>query len=332
MKYTKETLTAINQRFCNTHYFGIGNYELEMANNYVDLIERTRSTTVPKAGDRIRYTDTHGDYYHYGHIEKIYEDDNEANICEQPYTPFIAKDENGNGIKCNTSGGVWCNIPINKLKYVGKEEKRFCDWGSCGACADGAVDFIASVSVWEYMDKQKYPYTTKTHNRMSISYNPKKFYNNRYIFFGSQNGISSDAWETEVDFQAWLHTFRGQVFKGNWHNQLIVWYWKEIKHSVSPSEFESIDAPEDTMMNNGSILRCKRIYDEENFTVHTYWVWYWDEPEKDWRQAAIEQNKIREKYYTLPYTTGRNYLAKTKILQGKVKMIDLHEFLDIEGE
>lgn len=326
MKYTIETLTEINGRYCGTHY-NITDYDLEMANNYIELIENTRSIETPKAGDRIRYTDKYGDYYHYGHIEKIYEDDNEVNICEQPYTPFIWKDKNGNGIKCNTSGGSWCNIPISKLKYVGTEEKTFCDWGSCGACADGAVDFKANVSVWEYVEEQKYQYTTKTHKRMHISYCPDRT-DSIYTFFGSENGMPSKAWKTELEFQAWLHTFHGEVFKGNWNNQLIVWHWKEVKHSVSPNEFESIDLPEDTLLNNGRYIRCKRLYDEKNYLVHTYWVWYWDEPDKDWREASMEQNKIREKYYEIG--TRENDLAFQKITSGKVKTIDLSKFLDIK--
>ena len=325
MKYTKETLTAINKRYCGTHY-EITHVDLEMANDYVKLIENTRSTETPKVGDRIRYTNSYGDYYPYAHIEHIYEDDNEVNICEQPYTPFIGKSLNG--IKCNTSGGSWANIPIDKLKYVGTEEKTFCDWGYCGACANGAVDFKANVSVWEYIAEQKYPYTTKTHERIFVSYNPGRK-DSSYTFFGDKNGMSSMAWATELDFQAWLHTFRGEVFKGHWDNQIIVWHWKEKKHSVSPSEFEMIDAPEDTLMNNATILKCKRIYDEETFTVHTYWVWYWDEPEKYWIEAAMEQDEIRDKYYTLPYKTGTNILAKENILKGKVNPIDLSNFIKL---
>lgn len=327
-KYTAETLKEINARFLGTHY-RLSDSDVEMANNYVRLIESTRSNTTPKPGDRIRYTNKHGDYYRNAHIEKIYEEDGDVNICESPYVPFIWKSKDGDGIRCITSGGAWTNIPINKLKYVGQEEKTFCDWGSCGACADGAVEFKANVSVWEYKEPQKYPYTTETHERMYVTYDPsKRRGESRYTFFGTKNGTSGNAWIDEFDFQAWLETFRGKVFKGNWDNQLVVWYWKEIKHSVSPKEFESINAPEDTLMNNCRILRCKRIYDEKNYTVHTYWVWYWDDPTKDWREAAMEQNKIREKYYECPWgITKENELARRKIMTGIVTPIDVISFL-----
>lgn len=327
-KYTKETLAEINARFLGTHYC-LSDSDVKMANDYVHLIESTRSNVTPKAGDRIRYTDEHGDYYRYAHIEKVYEEDGEVNICEQPYVPFIYKRADGTGIRCNTSGGAWKNIPIDKLTYVKQEEKKFCDWGHCGACADGAVEFKANVSVWEYKAQQKYPYTTETHEKMYVSYSAtKRNGESRYSFFGSKNGIPCNAWVDELDFQVWLETFRGEVFKGNWDNQLVVWHWKETKHSVSPKEFEAINAPEDTLMNNCKILRCKRIYDEKNYTVNTYWVWYWDDPSKDWREAATEQNKIREEYYECPWGTAKeNDLARRKIMTGIVTPIDVMKFL-----
>ena len=65
-KYTKETLTEINSRFCKAHYYGITDSDLAMANDYVRLIESTRSSKIPKAGDIIRYTNKYGDYYEHG--------------------------------------------------------------------------------------------------------------------------------------------------------------------------------------------------------------------------------------------------------------------------
>ena len=77
-------------------------------------------------------------------------------------------------------------------------------------------------------------------------------------------------------------------------------------------------------MNNGRVLRCKRKYDEENHIVHTYWVWYWDDPNKDWREAAMEQNEIRKKFYEIGGSV--NQYAINEIKSGRVKPINL-EFL-----
>lgn len=330
MKYTLETLKEINGRFCGAHY-GLMESDINKANAYVELIEKSRSETEPRIGDIVQYTNEYGDYYMSAHIEKVYENE-DVYICEQPYVPFTYINSNNNGICCNTSGGAWRNLPKDKLVYVGKREKRFCDWGSCGPCADGAIEFEAEVSVWEYTSSENKfiskiysnPYTTKDFRRMKIQYCPRRD-GSPYIYFGE-----CCAWKTDLELQAWLRTFRAEVF--DWgNNGMFVWYWKEEKHSVSPKEFESLDLAEDTLMNNAKVLRCKRRYDEESHTVHTYWVWYWDEPEKDWEKALMEQNKIRDELYTLDWNTPVNRYATVEIKSGKVKPIDI-EFLKGECE
>ena len=327
-KYTKETLTEINQRFCGSHYSGIMDSDLSMANNYVRIIEYSRSKKKPKAGDIVEYTNEYGDYYMNAHIENVYED-GDVHVCEQSYVPFIGVNKTEDGIICSASGGAWLTVSSKKLVYIGEREKTFCDWGHCGACADGAVEFRAKVSVWRYTSSEnkfisketRKPYTTRDFARMKINYcadkcgNPKDGSN--YIYFGEYS-----VWKNDLELQAWLRTFRAEVF--DWgDNGMFVWYWREEKHSVSPKEFEALDLPEDTLMNNGRVLRCKRKYDEENHTVHTYWVWYWDDPTKDWRKAAMEQNKIREEFYELDWHTSVNQYAINEIKSGRVKAIDL---------
>ena len=315
-KYTKETLATINQRFINTHY-NILDSDVNMANDYVRLIESTRSNKIPKAGDMIRYTNKYGHYYEHAHIEYIR--DGEANVCENPYVPFISKskDKNGieNGIDCSTSGGAWTDISVGKLKFVGVEEKTFCDWGHCHPCANGAVEFDAYVSVWEYNENEM-PYSTKTHNKMYVHYR-KDADEYGYKFIGEGN-----AWRNELEFQAWLETVKGEVFKRN-HNQIIVWYWKQKKVHVSPAEYEALELPEDSMMMNG-LRRCKRKYDEANHTVTTYFVWYWEDNSMEFHERLAHQNKVRKVY---EITSGvENELARRKIETGIVKPIDVMSY------
>lgn len=85
------------------------------------------------------------------------------------------------------------------------------------------------------------------------------------------------AWGNENAWQVWLKTFRGVVFEYDSYFG-VVWYWKEKQHHVSPEEYDKINGFEDSMLCNG-LRRCKRIYDEENHVVNTYFVWYWDAPE-----------------------------------------------------
>lgn len=310
MKYTIDTLREINARFCGSHI--LMEYDVDKANMYVELIENTRSEKIPSVGDCVRYTNKNGDYYGQAHIEQV--DNNDVYICEQPYTPFVYKYRGQ--INCNTSGGAWTYLPITKLKYIGKVKKRFCDWGNCGCYADGAIDFIAEVSLWEYVDstnpfvsKNGYKFTTKDFDKQYISFNPKD--HSPYVYFGNGH-----AWENKTDLSAYLRTYRAEIFEGHWQNQFVVWTWKEKLHHVSPVEFDSLELEEDTCMINGNIMRCKRKYDEETHTVHTYYVWYWDDPTKDFFESCVEQNKIREKYYTLDRRIPTYIVARKEIKSG----------------
>ena len=273
--YTIETLKQINAGYECDHK--ISKSDVEMANNYVKLIENSRSDIVPRVGDRVRYTNEYGEYYGGTHIEQV--DDNEVYICERPYVPFIWK--NNNGIGCQTSGGAWGYIPLGQLKYIGKELKTFCDWGYCGACANGAVEFQAEVSVWEYTNpNNRYaPYTTKDYDREFINYvvdefgKPKNGSNYRY--FG--DGI---AFETEKDYKAWLKTYRGVEIPGVWENQTVVFKYREHNHYITKDEWNSLDYPIDTRMCNG-IIFVKVQYDDENHCIHTYR--YTNDGSDNWR-------------------------------------------------
>ena len=187
--------------------------------------------------------------------------------------------------------------------------------GNCGGCADGAIDFIAEVSLWEYVDSKNpfvsengYKFTTKDFDKQYISFNPK---DSPCVYFGEDC-----AWKSKTDLYAYLRTYRAEIFKGHWQNQFIIWTWKEKQHHVSPTEFDSLKLEEDTFLMNGDIMKCKRKYDEITHTVHTYYVWYWDDPTKDFFEASAEQNKIREKYYTLDRRTPTYIVAREEIKSG----------------
>ena len=327
--YTIEELSKINQRYLGTH-LGLTEGDLCKANDYVQHIEKSRSTITPKVGDILIYTNKYGDYHARAHIEKIHEN-SKAYICETPYVPFVSK--NGNEISCNTSGGAWIDLSIKEFKYVGTSKKTFCDWGSCGACADGAIEFEANVSVWQYQEegqlyidlKSGQPFTTQYYNKHYISYRAEPN-NNGYRFFGD-----SIAWKNQKDFQAWLRTFRGVVFKGNWENQIIVWTWKENKQMVSPEEFESINGIDDVILLNG-LLKCKRVYDKDNHIVNTYYVWSWglDVSSDDFYKTLKEHRKIVEKYYRLDNTLHCvNEFAAKELEFNLVQPVNLEKFLKL---
>lgn len=289
--YSIDTLKEINQSY--DYRYRVSQSDVDKANAYVQLIESTRSNVQPKAGDRLRLTTKHGDYYSSAHIEGDYPwgDEPSYNICECPYVPFIGITENKDGIWCSTSGGAWQGVPKDKLRYVGREKKLFCDWGHMGACAGGAMYFEAEVSVWEYAEPNpKYgTYTTKDWNRQYISFceNPKD--GSPYRYFG--DGM---AYKDREDYLAWLKTHKGVEFEGNWPNQTVVFFYRTEHRFVTKEEYLSLDLPVDTRMWNGSICNCKFEYDDENHKIIEYSYggnckgggissWYCEDLQLDWR-------------------------------------------------
>lgn len=143
-RYDINSLIDLNHDYNNK--YKVNQSDVDKANRYVDLIEKTRSEVTPQAGDILIYTDKFGSFFPHAHIE--YNCEGVCNICERPYIPFVRPKDIG--ISCSTSGGAWNDLPAGELKYIGKKEKTFCDWGHCGVCANGAIHFNVEVSVWEY--------------------------------------------------------------------------------------------------------------------------------------------------------------------------------------
>lgn len=240
---------------------GITKNDIKMAENYIDYIEKTRSDKIPKVGDIVKYTTEYGDYYGRALISAD-TGENEIEICEQPYVPFIC-DTNNNDMKLSVSGGAFTHTNKNNLKYLGKEKRQFCDWGSCGACANGAVDFEAEVSVWEYKENNMFgEYSTKYYNKMYIKKKEKPI--NGYIIFG--DGI---AFETEKDYQAFLKTYRAKEFDNDYNT--VIFYYKEENYLISKEEWQELEGYQiDTRKCNASIITVKVKYDEENKRIKVY--------------------------------------------------------------
>lgn len=240
---------------------GITENDIKMAENYINYIEKTRSDKMPKVGDIVKYTTKYGDYYGRALISAD-TGENEIEICEQPYVPFIC-DTNNDDMSLSVSGGAFTHTNKNNLKYLGKEKRQFCDWGSCGACGNGAVKFEAEVSVWEYKENNMFgEYSTKDYNKMYIKKKEKPI--NGYIIFG--DGI---AFETEKDYQAFLKTYRAKEFDNGYNT--VIFYYKEENYLISEEEWQKLeDYQIDTRLCNASIITVKVKYDEENKKIKVY--------------------------------------------------------------
>ena len=79
-KYTVETLKPLNILYDHKHW--LTQQDVDMANGYVELIERTRSEKIPQVGDRLIYVDRYGKYYGNALIEKRKNTDGLISICE----------------------------------------------------------------------------------------------------------------------------------------------------------------------------------------------------------------------------------------------------------
>ena len=92
-KYSIETLRERNVSYDHQHW--LTQEDVDMANSYVELIERTRSKITPQIGDRLVYVTEHGDYYGNALIDSRSAKEGYLSVCEQPYVPFVWE-EDGN--------------------------------------------------------------------------------------------------------------------------------------------------------------------------------------------------------------------------------------------
>lgn len=305
MVYTIETLKPLNARFLATH-FRLTQSDVDMVNMWARRIESTRDPDRPVAMDTLRYYNEYGDYYEHALISKVDEAGN-AEICEIPYTPFLFGDDSCVG--GSASGGAWGHLPIKDFTYVGQEKSLFTDWGHCGACADGAVDFEATVNVWEYHAQHKYfgEYNTKTWARAYVSYREEPT-DLGYHWLGDGH-----AWKTEVDYLAWLLTYKAVEFEGHWPNQTVVFYYQKAAHLISRDEWDALELPTDTRAMNGTIMLVKYQYDDENHVIHEY---RWDNSgDLDWwtnKPYRVASKRIEEMMLQTPIPQMRVILSQDR--------------------
>lgn len=125
-KYSIETLRERNVSYNHQHW--LTQEDVDMANSYVELIERTRSEVTPQIGDRLVYVTEHGDYYGSALIDSRSAKEGYLSICEQTYVPFVWE-EDGN-IRLSVSGGAFHSVNPKELKFLKWTEGAFKDWGA----------------------------------------------------------------------------------------------------------------------------------------------------------------------------------------------------------
>ncbi len=231
-KYSIETLKKRNVSYDHEHR--LTQEDVDMANRYVELIERTRSEITPQVGDRLVYVSRHGDRYGNALIEAVNKKQGLLSVCEQPYVPFVWAE--GESIRLSVSGGAFHSIDPKELKFVKWTEGSFKDWGHCGACGNGTVSFTANVPLWSYHEPEPLygDFTTETYRRFYLNKRKESEEGNLYQGYDA-------AFQDETDFQQFLEDYDGTVFQGNWENQIVVWCFHREYVFLPLAEWEKIN-------------------------------------------------------------------------------------------
>lgn len=313
-KYTLETLKKENELFDS--YYGLDESDVEKVNRIIEMIERSRSIDVIQKYDVVEYTNEYGEYFpkatatmkRGGNIE----------LCENAGVHLSICDSKLCG---SVSGGAFNHHKENEFAYKGMSSNTFWTWGNAGACANGGIYFTATVNLWECNDNKEM-FSTKTHDKYYLSY--RKAENNRdYQYFASKAGMNIYAWRTEEDMQAWLRTKRAVVTEKNTWGGAVIWTYKEIEHHLSDIEFDALNAQEDIFLMNGSKRRCKRVYDDKNYILHTYFVWYWEDDTQEFYARMNIQNKIIDSYDVDYRKNEVNKIALEELRSGIVKPLEV---------
>lgn len=307
-KYTLETLKKENELFDS--YYGLEESDVKKVNRIIEMIEETRSVKAIQKYDVVEYTNEYGEYFPKATATKKRGENIE--LCENAGVHLSICDSQLCG---STSGGAFSHHKENEFTYKGTSSNTFWTWGNAGACANGGIYFTATVNLWE-CDNNKERYSTKTHNKYYLSH--------RESDSGYQYFIDGHAWKTEEEMQAWMRAHRavtdGEITWGG----AVIWTYKEIEHHCSNAEYDALEAPEDIFLMNGSKRRCKRVYDDKNYILHTYFVWYWEDDTLDFYEKMSLQNKIIDSYEVDYFTNEVNKIALEELRNGTIKPLEIN--------
>lgn len=261
-RYSRETLLPMNTRY--DHEYRLTQEDVDAANELARHIECTRSLLIPKIGDRVRYTTSHGDFYGDALIAAV-RDDGSLSICLCPFVPFVwAKTD---GIGCSVSGGPFTDVKRQTLEPCGTTQGAFKDWGHCGACAHGTFCFEAEVPLWECRESDPLygDFTTE---------NWRRLYVHRTRLLDGTDYYECDGWGIgrEAAFQTFIRDFEATVYDGNSPNQLVVWCYRDEEKALSQKEWETLDAPVTERRIYNLPQPVKLVKDHARHTTICYFV------------------------------------------------------------
>ncbi len=229
--YDLQSLLPMNGLYDHEHQ--LRQEDVDMANDHVAHIERTRSDKQPKIGDRVAYVSEYGDWYGHALIEKF--ENGKCSLCLDPYVPFIWKSPLGIG--CSVSGGPFTSVPTADLHFVGWTEAYYKDWGHCGACGNGSVVFKARVAQWSFTAPNPIYGELTTETWRKIYLTRREMPDSLYLYHGDGFALRDDA-----EFERFVQEFEGKVFPGGRENRYVVWCYRDVLKPLSQAEWDALDA------------------------------------------------------------------------------------------
>lgn len=265
---SRETFERINQSYHYQHGLSDGDYAKAL--RHIETIALNhRCVRTPQVGDLVEgaYYDGHHPYK-YGLIEKV-DEDGTIHICYQPYVPFIWFDEYMD-LHLSVSGGPFGHHKTEELELIADEDERlFCDWGHCGACANGAIHFVAPVRRW------RIPYVRQSNCYLYLIKSEVYSHDERYkrgnCFI--DGGLSVGRIQSFVSFDAFCKyaDYLGIKYEKEYEAETIVRY--HLSHDFDNRCFTKMeDLPEGAKpikgYSNGSMCTCYAVTREHDIEFY----------------------------------------------------------------
>lgn len=244
-------LEAINVRYLSSHV--ITDFDLEMVSKYQGYIsELHNNNNQPQVGDLVEGAYWDGAYpYQFGIIEKITDDG--IYICYQPMIPFVYYDESEKRLSLSVSGGPFGYHKFEELELVANDDERlFCRFGSCGACANGAINFKAPVRRW------RIPYKWKSHTFVTEITDTTNYDRGYTIYIEGNTGFHDATFMNRKQLDEFLQRYGLSMSEENSWSTGRKW---RLSHNFADKYFWKLDElPENVKhtygMCNGSLVDC----------------------------------------------------------------------------
>ena len=241
---------------------GITEADLRLVNGIIDKIEQTR-TQKPQPLDVVEYTNSFGFYY----PNAIIDDDTYRNgstvLCECGSSYVSVSDE---GTLCKSvSGGTFPVIDKDKLRYIGKKEKRFWTFSTLGAGPQHALYFKAEVSCFE-LNLREEPlkkYTTKDYDYIFVHDRGDRSSDCGYKYTVTKGPYPHYAFHTEEELNEYLSLYEAveEPYFDNDNLRKKYWILKSAFVSIwTKDEFGKITADRtETSLFNGRQVPTKYV-------------------------------------------------------------------------